>query len=361
MKTRRPFAASVIMTVRDEPHQRLADALSALAGQVGLPGPLEVVVATPPTDTDAVAAAVAGLGTGGAIASVTLAVNPGGGRSAGLNRAVRAATAELLVRVDARCRVAPDHVARCLARLRAEPTVGVVGGGQRAVVAHAADNGSLTGGIARALTNPWVLGAAPYRRPGASGPVDTVYLGAFRREQLLALGGYDERLEANEDFELCRRYRAAGLVVWLEPGLAVDYEPRDELADLWRQYVAFGRSKVRFWWLTGALPNARQSLALVAAPLALVSAAALLAVAPQPWLLAAALLAGGGLGAFAIDSRAGPQHPTWTVRAWSIVASGVVVTGWLSGVATELADTFALRFARVLAGSVPVTSRRPAA
>jgi len=327
---RSPLAASVIMTVRHEPPDRLAAAVAALAAQTGLDGPIEVVIAVPPAGRDAVAA----LRPVGAVAAVRTVANPGGARSAGLNRATRAARAGVVVRVDARSRVAPDHVARCVARLAVDPSVGVVGGGQRPVAAVSA--GARGAGIARALTNPWVLGGAAYRRRDAAGPVDTVYLGAFRRRQLLDLGGFDERLDANEDFELCARYRAHGLTVWLEEGLSVAYEPRGRMGEVWDQYVAFGRSKVHFWRLTEGRPNRRQQVALAAPVVAAVGAAVVVAVAPRPALVAALLLGAGGLAALAVDSRAEAPRATPAVRAWSVLASAAVVVGWLSGIAVEL-------------------------
>jgi hypothetical protein len=239
---------------------------------------------------------------------------------------VCATSADVVVRVDARSRPGPGYVASCAARLAADPEVGVVGGVQRPAV----HGGTVRArGIARALRNPWVLGGARYRREGAHGPADTVYLGAFRRTELLALGGYDERLDANEDFELCARYRRAGRTVWLEAGAVVDYEPRTRLVDVARQYRAFGAAKARYWALTGRGPDARQAVALTAA--ALGAAAAVFACA-RPRRLP--VLAAAGIGALAAaDHLADPHEPDPWVRAHALVASATVVGSWLWGVA----------------------------
>ena len=45
---------------------------------------------------------------------------------------------------------------------------------------------------------------------GLEGPVDTVYLGVFRREAIEAVGLFDESLVRNQDYELNYRLRRAG-------------------------------------------------------------------------------------------------------------------------------------------------------
>ena len=169
---------SAVMTVLDEPTDRVARALASLAAQQGR-GPLEVIIAAP----SRAASPTVVLKCGGAVATIVLVGNPGGERSLGLNRAIGVASAPFIVRVD--CSVgAPAGVHRKVCRApiggsgrrcrRRDPATA----GTRSTAARAA-------GIARALRNPWVLGGARYRRPGSQGPADTVYLGVFHRQELL--------------------------------------------------------------------------------------------------------------------------------------------------------------------------------
>ena len=311
---------AVVMVARGEPAARLQRALDALAAQVGC-DPFTVYIAAPEADHASMQALV----TDRAVSAVVPVANPGGARCAGLNLAIRAADADVVVRVDARSRVHPDHVARCVARLADDANVGVVGGVQWP---HALTEDAGERGTVRALRNRWLLGNAGYRRPGASGPVDTVYLGAFRRRELLDLGGYDERLDANEDFELCSRYLAAGRTVWLEPDLLVDYEPRIGASAVFAQYRAFGEAKVAYWRATGSRPNRRQ---LVALGLAASGAIAMLASLRRP--RRAAVLVTAGLTAVAVlDHLADPHEPDPRVRARACAASVATTTGWLWGV-----------------------------
>jgi GT2 family glycosyltransferase len=313
-------AVAVVMVVRDEPRDRLERALDALAAQTGVE-PFPVYVAAPADDHPTLRA----LHPQGAVRVVIPVDNPAGARCAGLNSAVLAADAEVVVRVDARSRVAPNHVARSVARLRADLAVGVVGSIQWPAPV---DGASAERGAVRALRNRWLLGNAGYRRPGASGPVDTVYLGAFRRPQLLDLGGYDERLHANEDFELCGRYRAAGQVVWLEEDLRVDYEPRAGTGELFAQYRAFGESKVAFWRATGERPNTRQ---LVALGLAGGGVLAFCTSLRRPR-RALGLVLLGAVAVAVVDHVADPHERDLGVRAHACAASVATSTGWLSGV-----------------------------
>lgn len=318
--------ASVIMTAKGEPADRLHRVLRSLADQQGLADGLEVLVATDPTDVvTRIESEPAG-----AVRSVTFVDNPGGARSSGLNLATRVASTPWVCRVDARSLLSPRHVARCIELLSARPDIGVVGGVQRPVVLAASRQAR---GIARALANPWALGGAAYRTGRHSGPVDTVYLGAFRRTELLVVGGYDESLEANEDFELCRRYRAAGLVVWLDATLDVGYEPRETLTAIWRQYHAFGRSKVRYWRATGERPNARQRLALTLAAVA--AGAGGVAVARRPRALGGLCAAAAG-GLAILDAAGAAEQADIPTRVASIPAYATLYTAWIGGVATEV-------------------------
>jgi hypothetical protein len=318
--------ASVIATIRDEPVDRLNRMLGRVAAQQTA-GPVEVLLAVPPAER----AVVDDLRPSGTVARIIAVENPGGARSAGLNRAAESASAPIVHRVDARSLLAPDHLMRCDARLRADARVSVVGGRQHPVSVSA---GTWAQGMARALANPLAVGAPAYRRAGGAGPTDTVYLGAFWRNELLEIGGYDERLEANEDFDLCQRFRAAGKLAWLEEGLVVDYEARSGAVEVWRQYTAFGRAKVRYWRLQGARPNARQVAGLLA-PVGVAVATTALARRPRHR-FAVAGLGAAVLGAF--DHLGGDGPAPIGVRAAAAVGEVLIPTAWAMGAYLEAGD-----------------------
>ena len=84
--------------------------------------------------------------------------------------------------------------------------------------------------VAWAMTSPAGMGAAANHTGGQAGPVDTVYLGVYRREAIEQVGGYDETMLIAEDWELNHRIKAAGHLIWFTPELRVTYRPRASLA-----------------------------------------------------------------------------------------------------------------------------------
>jgi succinoglycan biosynthesis protein ExoA len=190
----------------------------------------EVVVATGDPDTrQAVTAAAAGDD------RVRVVDNPGGRTPDALNAAIAASTGQVIARVDAGSVLPPAYVATAV-RALAATGAGNVGGAQ----VPTAERG-FARAVAVAMRSPAGAGGATYRVGGDAGPVDTVYLGVFRREALDAVGGYDPRFTRNQDAELNLRLRSRGYAVWFEPSLAVAYRPRGTIRGLASQYLQYGR------------------------------------------------------------------------------------------------------------------------
>ena len=58
-----------------------------------------------------------------------------------------------------------------------------------------------------------------------------------------ALGGYDDKLNFNEDAEFDRRLIKSGGRIWLADDLVVTYVPRKNTISLFKQYVKHGRGR----------------------------------------------------------------------------------------------------------------------
>jgi succinoglycan biosynthesis protein ExoA len=319
---------TVVVPARNE-ERDIERCLGAIAAQDYEPHRIELLVVNG-ASTDATAAkaseAIERLG----FHNARILHNPFATTPSNLNIGLARATGEILCRVDARSLIPPTYVSRCVELLRSRDDVSVVGGRQRAVPPS---DGSVGLGIARALNNRWGMGLSRYRRGAASGPSDTVYLGAFRASQLRAVGGWDERLGTNQDFDLNRRMSRYGLV-WFDARLTVGYVPRPDLSALFRQYRRFGRSKVRYWRLTRDLPRPRQ-LVLAGSPLVLACGIGVLVRRPG-WTLPA--LAGAALGASAIEVLGADAPDTRSPSAHLVGMAGMatVAAGWLLGVWAEL-------------------------
>ncbi|MEO8698234.1 MAG: glycosyltransferase [Acidimicrobiales bacterium] len=263
--------------------------------------------------------------------------NPARRTSVGLNIGLAACRGDVVVRVDARSRIGPSHVSHAVKTLGARRDVGVVGGGQRA---RARSESVRDRGIARALGNRYTTGLARYRRATRSGSADTVWMGAFRTDDLRTLGGWNEAVALNEDYDLNRRVRDAGLLVWFDPAMDAEYVPRPDLRRLALQYFRFGRVKGT-WWARGRRPAPRQLL-LVLAPLAAVGTTAITAIKIGPLVtVAAALGALCALDALGCDGAAPPVE-----RAVALTAATVSCASWWTGVVIGLAgETLGVRHA----------------
>lgn len=290
----------------------LPAAVTSALGQ-DWPG-LDVVVAVGPSRDDTAAAAAE---LAAADPRVTVVDNPAGTTPAALNAAAAAAAGEVIVRLDAHAELPPGYVRRAVATLRETGAVNV--GGRQVPVA---DRG-FAAGVAAAMRSPVGAGGAAYRGSPRPGPVDTVYLGVFRRDALQAVGGFDPRLVRNQDYELNVRLRQAGGTVWYDPELAVDYRPRDRVGALSRQYLEYGRWKRATLRLHPSSLRARQL-----APPALVvglDAAALLSL-----LLTALWPVSVALGAYLLVVAAGVVTSPARPRHWPVTALALVVmhTSW---------------------------------
>ena len=222
---------SVVVPARDCA-ALIPECLAAVASQT-YRGVVDVTVAVAPSrdDTERV---VAGTDLG---IPLQVVHNPAGTAAAGLNIAVAASKGPIVARVDAQSRIPPDYLEEAVSTLTRTGAANV-GGVQRPVGA-----GGRTGAIAAAMGSSFGGGPAAFRQGRHSGPADTVYLGVFDRDALASVGGFDETLGRNQDYELNWRLREQGHTVWLDPSLVVDYVPRSDYWGLARQYFSYGAWK----------------------------------------------------------------------------------------------------------------------
>ncbi len=231
--TERP-AVSIVIPVRNEATAIAGTLDACLAQDYG--GALEIVVADG-MSTDGTRDVVSDVAQRDS--RVRLVDNPTGTTPGGLNHAIAAARGDVIVRCDAQAVLPPGYVARAVAQLNATGAANV-GGVQRAIGIEPRQRA-----IAMAMSSPLGVGDARFRYGGTPGPADTVYLGAFRREPLVAAGLFDERMIRNQDYELNFRLRERGEKVWFDPELVVAYAPRRSLRALARQYFDYGVGKRR--------------------------------------------------------------------------------------------------------------------
>jgi succinoglycan biosynthesis protein ExoA len=168
---------------------------------------------------------------------VQVVSNPTGRTPVGLNLASALGTASIVARVDAQSILPPRYLRQAVDTLKRTGAANVGG------IQHPVGDNGLQRVIAVGMCSPFGAGPARFRRDGYEGPTDTVYLGVFRREALEAVGGFDETLDRNQDYELNWRLRDAGEEVWLDPALVVGYRPRATFGRLASQYFQYGAWK----------------------------------------------------------------------------------------------------------------------
>ena len=221
---------SVILPVLNE-EKYLEDAVRAILAQK-YDGKLEVILAVAPS-VDRTFEIAQQLHRNDS--RVVIVDNPTGRTAAGLNRAIAAAKYSIIVRVDGHSKI-PNNYCQLVSEILENTGAVNVGG------VMAAEGQSLfQRSVARAMRSPLGVGASRFHTGGLAGEVDTVYLGAFRKEALLAVGGFDERFTRAQDWELNFRLRQAGGIVYFDPRLVVTYRPRSTIRALAKQYFEYGR------------------------------------------------------------------------------------------------------------------------
>ncbi len=225
----------MVMAVRNE-EDHIVDCIKSILAQE-VDRELQIVIADG-RSTDATRQLISSIASPVPIVVVD---NPAQGTAAGLNRALAASDGDIIVRCDGHAVLPPAYIRTALEVLNDPeigPQIGMVGA--RALTVG---RGFVQRGIAAAMSNPVGVGNSKFRYSDQPGFVDTAFLGVFRREVLDAVGGYDESLERNEDYELNMRIRRAGYKIYYEPRLAVEYYPRASLGALASQYFQYGSWK----------------------------------------------------------------------------------------------------------------------
>ncbi len=171
---------------------------------------------------------------------IRLLCNPKRIVPAALNIGIRAAQGDIVVRVDAHAVIGKDYVRKCVEYLQSSGADNVGG-----LIRPVQDETRIGQTIALATSCPFGVGTGKFHYSEREEFVDTVYLGAFPKSTLLALGGYDETFLRNQDYELNYRIRRAGGKILLTPAIKSHYYTRSSLRKLLSQYFQYGFWKVR--------------------------------------------------------------------------------------------------------------------
>ena len=218
------------MPVRNEA-RHLAESVRHILRQ-DYPGEIELVLAVGPSRDRTLAIA-------GQLAAdnprVIVVPNPTGKIPSGVNSAIKAARFGIITRVDGHAMLPPGYL-RTAVRTLQETGAADVGG-----VMAAEGVTPFERAVAWAMTSKAGVGGANFHTGGQAGPVESVYLGVYRRVAIEKAGGYDEHYLRAEDWELNHRIRLSGGIIWFAPELRVTYRPRSSPRALGAQYFHYGR------------------------------------------------------------------------------------------------------------------------
>src|SRR5215469_16928080 len=168
---------------------------------------------------------------------VTILSNLARRQASGLNLGLRHSHGEIIVRIDGHTLVAPDYVSQCVRALALTGAQGV--GGLMRPMGLTPTGQAIAGATMSRFAVPTAFHVSQTARY-----TDTVYMGAWPRVVLDRVGGFDEDLPTNEDYELHYRIRQAGGKLYLTPAIASEYICRQSLGGVMRQYYAYGQGKV---------------------------------------------------------------------------------------------------------------------
>ncbi len=258
-------------------------------------------------------------------AGVRVLDSGGRGASAARNLGVSHASGRYVAFTDADCVPPPHWLARLVETLEATSATGV-GGGQRNVFPPGVRDAAAFDAFFRlaSIVSDYTRGAGHEVRPVAH---NASCNSAYRRDALLAAGGFSEGLWPGEDVDLDLRLRAAGGTLLSVPDADVLHHRPGHLGwfrQMMRRYGAAEREIVR-------RHGRRRRIDYLPPALGAAVAVHLLYLVPacRPWLLAAdaaVLLA----AALALAFTTPPRH--WPdVIVFSAVAVREWMRGWRSG------------------------------
>ena len=250
-----------------------------------------------------------------------------------LNSGLARARGRWLVRVDAHSTVPETYVRRAVTHLR-EGRWGGVGGRKDGVGRTPAGRA-----VAVAMSSRLAVGGSTYHFGTRAQEVDHLPFGAYPVASLRELDGWDERLAANEDFELDYRLRGTGARLLFDPGLVIAWHCRQSIGQLFGQYRRYGRGKVDVALLHPRSLGPRH----VAPPLFVSYLTVALAVAPRRPGLARAMIAPYAVALVAESVRLAPRLSRRAEQVRVPMAIAAMHVGWGLGFWSGLAHHAASR------------------
>ena len=163
--------------------------------------------------------------------------NPSKTTPCALNIGIKNSIGELIMRMDAHTTYQPDYVSKSVKYL-IEYNADNVGGILQTLPST---NTLMAKAITLVLSNKFGTGNA-FFRIGSDKPiwVDTVFGGCYKKEMLIKIGGYNEKLTRSQDMEMNMRLKKIGAKTLLAPDIIGHYYPKSTLNSFFRHNISDG-------------------------------------------------------------------------------------------------------------------------
>src|SRR6188472_1332378 len=265
-------------------------------------GELEVIIAVGPSSdrTHEIADALAATDP-----RIHVVDNPAARTPTALNLGIAASKHKIIVRVDGHGELTGGYIRRSVELLE-ETGAANVGG-----LMDAQGTTPFEEAVATAYTTRLGLGGSAFHlAESPAAEAETVFLGVFQKDALIAVGGFDETMHRAQDWELNYRLRTSGHKIWFSPELRVTYRPRSTLRALMKQMYETGKWRRELVKRHPETANARY----LAPPLTVLgvvggSVAGVLGVVVDSWLLRLGFLAPAGYFAVIIGGSLVTARP----------------------------------------------------
>ncbi|MDA1193503.1 MAG: glycosyltransferase family 2 protein, partial [Candidatus Poribacteria bacterium] len=187
--------------------------------------------------------------------------NPKRQRPSALNLGVKAAKHDIIMRIDARVRIPDNYISNCIDVLEESGAANV--GGLTAPESETVRQWA----FGTALTHKFGVGNAASRtgRNRKPGPVDSVYLGCFRKWVFDKVGPFDDTQPIlSEDADMNFRINAAGEVVYFDPRIEAFYSPRRTFREQFSLFNRYGGARAAMIVKHGRATSVRQYVPIIA-------------------------------------------------------------------------------------------------
>lgn len=154
-----------------------------------------------------------------------------------LNLGLKSSTEKIVIRLDAHTIYSKDYLEKIIETFN-KTNADIVGGPMNPI-----GKTTIQKAIAYATSGWFGIGNSKFHDINFSGYVDSVYLGAWKREIFNDVGYFDEQMVRNQDDEFHYRAKSKGKTIYLNSEIKSTYFPRSSYKALFSQYFQYGLYK----------------------------------------------------------------------------------------------------------------------